>query len=74
MMTTARDHVALGSGRHFCLGAPLARVEIRTVIAALLERFPELALDGERATMMSGYEFRKPPELWLTWEAEDGFA
>jgi len=65
--TNVRDHVAFGSGRHFCLGAPLARLEIGTAIAALLERFPNLALDPERPTVLTGYEFRKPPELGLTW-------
>ena len=63
----AREHLAFGSGRNFCLGAPLARFEIRTAIAALLERFPELGLDGNRPAVLSGYEFRKPVELWLTW-------
>jgi len=62
----ARDHLAFGAARHFCLGAPLARVEIRTAIVALLDRFPGLALDEERPTVMAGYEFRKPPEMWLT--------
>ena len=63
----AREHLAFGSGRHFCLGAPLARFEMRTAIEGLLERFPELVLDGDRPTALSGYEFRKPVELWLTW-------
>ena len=63
----ARDHLAFGAGRHYCLGAPLARVEIRKAIVALLERFPDLALDLERPTVLAGYEFRKPPEMWLTW-------
>jgi cytochrome P450 len=62
----ARDHLAFGAARHFCLGAPLARVEIRTAIVALLDRFPGLALDEERPAVMAGYEFRKPPEMWLT--------
>lgn len=62
-----RDHVAFGSGRHFCLGAPLARVEIRTALISLLERFPDLSLDPERPVVMAGYEFRKPREMWLRW-------
>ena len=66
--SNARDHVGCGSGRHFCLGAPLARLEIHTAITALLNRFPNLALDAGRPTVFSGYEFRKPPELWLSWE------
>ncbi|MFZ0218168.1 MAG: cytochrome P450 [Candidatus Dormiibacterota bacterium] len=39
-----RAHVAFGHGIHFCLGAPLARLEGRVAIGGLLERFPDLAL------------------------------
>ena len=37
-------HLAFGGGIHFCLGAPLARVEGGTAIASLAERFPRLEL------------------------------
>jgi cytochrome P450 len=37
-------HVAFGHGIHFCLGAPLARMEARVALRALLDRFPELRL------------------------------
>lgn len=40
-------HVSFGPGAHFCLGAPLARLEARVALRGLLARFPELALDGE---------------------------
>lgn len=42
-----RDHLAFGLGRHRCLGASLARVEIETALAAILRRFPRLDFDGE---------------------------
>lgn len=38
-------HLALGHGIHYCLGAPLARLETSVALTALLRRFPELALD-----------------------------
>jgi cytochrome P450 len=38
-------HLALGHGIHYCLGAPLARMETEIALAALLERFPRLELD-----------------------------
>ena len=37
-------HLAFGRGIHFCLGAPLARLEGEIAFAALLERFPELRI------------------------------
>jgi cytochrome P450 len=36
------SHESFGGGRHFCLGAPLARVEAQETIAALLARYPRL--------------------------------
>jgi cytochrome P450 len=46
---TRRDvhHQSFGGGVHFCLGAPLARLEARLAIGALLERFPHLRLADE---------------------------
>jgi cholest-4-en-3-one 26-monooxygenase len=38
------EHLAFGIGPHYCLGANLARMEIETVIGALLERLPDLRL------------------------------
>jgi len=40
----AAGHVAFGHGVHHCLGAPLARMEMRIAFPALLRRFPQLAL------------------------------
>jgi cytochrome P450 len=37
-------HLAFGHGSHFCLGAPLARLEGSLAIGALLQRFPDLSL------------------------------
>lgn len=39
-------HLAFGSGRHFCLGAALARLQLRTVLPLVLERLPKLKLAG----------------------------
>jgi cytochrome P450 len=38
-------HLGFGHGVHYCLGAPLARMEGRIAIRALLERFPAITLD-----------------------------
>jgi cytochrome P450 len=40
-------HLSFGVGVHFCLGAPLARMELTESVAALWQRFPNLRLAGE---------------------------
>jgi cytochrome P450 PksS len=37
-------HIAFGLGAHYCLGAPLARLEGRVAIGSLIRRFPDLSL------------------------------
>ena len=44
---TPNPHLAFGVGVHFCLGAPLARMELAESLSALFEAFPDLALAGE---------------------------
>jgi cytochrome P450 len=39
-------HLAFGQGIHFCIGAPLARMEAKLAIMAILQRFPNLALQS----------------------------
>jgi len=41
---TPNEHLAFGFGPHYCLGANLARMEIRVVLRKVLERLPELRL------------------------------
>ena len=43
----ASSHLAFGFGRHFCLGAHLARMEIRALFKELLGRLERIELDGE---------------------------
>ncbi|MCO1575228.1 cytochrome P450 [Crossiella sp. SN42] len=41
-------HLAWGRGMHFCMGAPLARLEGRVVLDILFDRFPALRVDPDR--------------------------
>jgi cytochrome P450 len=44
IMRGGSEHVAFGHGIHYCLGAPLARMEGQVAFGTLLSRFPDLAL------------------------------
>jgi len=62
----ARDHVSFSAGRHYCLGASLARMEGEVGLRALFERYPRLRLEPgarRRATrILRGFE-RLPARL-----------
>jgi cytochrome P450 len=47
----AGGHVAFGHGIHYCLGAPLARLEGEVAFGALFARFPGLSLAADPATL-----------------------
>jgi cytochrome P450 len=46
-----RPHLSFGHGIHFCLGAPLARLEARVAFTTLLGRFPHMRLAVPRAAL-----------------------
>jgi cytochrome P450 PksS len=48
---TENPHIAFGFGVHFCLGAPLARMEGIIAINALLARLPNLRLNADPNTL-----------------------
>ena len=54
----AAGHIGFGFGRHFCLGAHLARMEVRAIFRELLRRVDHIDLAGEpawiRATFVQG--------------------
>ncbi|WP_405947779.1 cytochrome P450 [Streptomyces prunicolor] len=59
-LRTGPQPLAFGGGAHFCLGAPLARLEASIALPALLRRFPRLRPAGEPVRryglMLRGYE------------------
>ncbi|MFI2671670.1 cytochrome P450 [Streptomyces albidoflavus] len=62
-----QGHLAFGHGLHFCLGAPLARLEGRIALTSLLARCPELAADGEPSGWAPGLLIRGVRDLPLRW-------
>jgi cytochrome P450 len=49
----ADKHLGFGFGRHYCLGAHLARLEIRALFKELLPRLEHIELDGDPALTAS---------------------
>jgi cholest-4-en-3-one 26-monooxygenase len=52
---TPNPHLGFGIGEHFCLGANLARLELRVIFAEVARRFAHLELAGEPARMRSSF-------------------
>ena len=59
-------HVAFGGGIHFCVGAPLARLELAVALPILFERLPRLAL-AETPHYRNAYHFHGLEALHVTW-------
>jgi cholest-4-en-3-one 26-monooxygenase len=60
ILRTPNEHLSFGIGEHFCLGANLARLEIRVLFEELLRRLPDMALNGPvrklRSNFINGYK------------------
>jgi cytochrome P450 len=63
---TDNRHIAFGWGIHFCLGAPLARVEGQIAINTLLRRLPALALGTDRPEFRQSLTLRGLASLPVT--------
>ncbi len=65
----AGKHLAFSQGIHYCLGAPLARLEARIAFELLTARMPDLRLAPENQTIEfePNISFRSPKELWVEW-------
>jgi len=67
----ARDHISFGHGAHFCLGAPLARLEARVIFEEFTARVPRLRLTaGQTLRFSQNISFRGPLSLLAQWDSK----
>lgn len=64
------SHLAFGFGAHFCLGAHLARLELRIMYETILKKLPEFRLDPHQAPTFHGSIIAGPTSIHLAWGAE----
>jgi cytochrome P450 len=66
----AKEHLSFGHGPHFCLGAPLGRLEARVVLEELSARLPSLRLvPGQTLRFQPNVSARGPLSLLVEWDA-----
>ncbi len=53
---TPNDHLTFGHGPHFCLGAPLARIQMRAMFDAVLDQLGEVELAGDPVRLRSNFQ------------------
>jgi cytochrome P450 len=62
----ARKHLTFGNGIHFCLGAPLARLEVKVMIEEFSARYPNARLVADQPPGFApAFAFRSPQSLMV---------
>lgn len=64
------NHLAFGLGIHYCLGAPLARLEATISLEQLTTRLPKMRLEpDQQIEFVPNLSFRGPKQLLVAWES-----
>jgi cytochrome P450 len=71
LLRSPNPHLGFGGGAHFCIGAPLARLEARIAIPALVRRVRGLHLDSKRLDWRPSFTIRGLRTLPLAWSEVD---
>ena len=66
-LAALKKHYAFGKGIHYCMGAPLSRVEAAVALEAILDRMPNLRLTGA-PTMISAPVLHGVETLPVAWD------
>jgi cytochrome P450 len=61
-------HMAFGKGPHFCLGAHLARLELKIMYETMLKKLPEFRLDPDHPPTFHGSIIAGPSSIHLVWD------
>ncbi len=67
LQRTDNLHLTFGLGVHYCIGAPLARLELQTSFRMLLQRFPGIHLQHETPQYTGGFVIRGHREMPVGW-------
>jgi cytochrome P450 len=65
----SRRHLGFATGNHACLGSHLAKAEVHIGLETLLGRLCNLRLESSLSEPPSGYEFRQPRKLTVSWDS-----
>ncbi len=67
----ARQSLSFGFGAHLCMGAPLARMELKVMLEEFSRRLPHMQLvEGQSWSYSANTSFRGPQRLLVRWDAE----